>query len=245
MIRPAPERKNEGCPWCDGREHLDKPYASLGPFSAAFVQDSIAQTTLNADTLLLTNGTCNDAAKAQATKALPDWADRLASYDISVEDRVIARFSRVHGNDSDYDDDFRITFTDGESIVRNAIRGFFPAELASDLPLGLNLKLSDESDATVQVDGNMETSVAGIFAVGDANSSALPHSNSISNRAVLADAFFPAGTDRTMSCTQCGARNGRSSTCTVSRPARCLQMCRPRVRRDNNNNNIKKYKKAT
>ena len=204
------KKTTTGCPWCDGWEHLDKPFASLGPFSAALVQDSIAQTTLNANTLLLTNGTCTDAAKAETTKALPDWADRLASYNISVEDRAIAAFSRLHGNDSDSDDDFRITFTDGGSIVRNAIKGTFPAELASRLPLSLDLTLSDESDATVRVDGHMETSAAGIFAVGDANSSALSPQFQISVRAScggLADAFLRQGP-----IAQCAARNVECET---------------------------------
>ena len=168
----APQQAEEqaGCPWCDGWEHRDESFANLGPFTAAFVQNSIAQTTLNSDILMLANGTYNEITKAQASNDLPDWAEQLALYNISVEDRIIASFSRVHGNDSDYDDDFKITFTDGDSIVRNAIKGAFPAELASDLPMKLDLRLSDESDATVLVDSNMQSSVPGIFMVGDANS---------------------------------------------------------------------------
>ena len=76
----------------------------------------------------------------------------------------------MNENDSDYNDDFRITFTDKGSIVRNAIKGAFPAELASDLPIKLGLKFSNESDATVLMDRNMESSVPGVFMVGDANS---------------------------------------------------------------------------
>ena len=119
---------------------------------------------------MLTNGTYDDGTRAQASINLPDWADRLALYNISVENRIIASFSRVHGNESDYDDDFKITFTDGQSIVRNAIKGNFPAILASDLPMKLGLQLSNESDKTVLVDGKMESSMPGIFMVGDANS---------------------------------------------------------------------------
>lgn len=119
---------------------------------------------------MLTNGTYTDIAKAQASNDLPDWAEQLVLYNIGVEDRIVASFSRVNGNDSDYDDDFQITFTDGQSIVRNAIKGAFPAELASDLPMKLDLQLSNESDATVLVDAKMQSSVSGVFMVGDANS---------------------------------------------------------------------------
>lgn len=159
--RSAPQlaEKEAECPWCDGWEHRDEPFANLGPFTAAFVQNSIAQTTLNSDILMLTNGTHNDNTKAQASNNLPDWAEQLALYNIGVEDRIIASFSRVNGNDGDYDDDFKITFTDGQSIVRNAIKGAFPAELASDLPMKLDLRLSDETDATVLVDSDMQSSV--------------------------------------------------------------------------------------
>ena len=156
-----------GCPWCDGWEHRDESFANLGPFTAAFVQNSIAQTTLNPDILLLTNGTYNDVTKAQASTDLPDWADRLALYNIGVDNRIIAAFSRVNGH---FNDDFKITFTDGESVVRNAVKGAFPAELASDLPVKLGLDLSDESDKTVLVDSDMQSSVSGVFMVGDANS---------------------------------------------------------------------------
>lgn len=123
-----------GCPWCDGWEHRDKPFANLRPFSPTFVQNSNTQTSLKPDILMLTNRTYNGTTKAQASKDRPDWAERLALYNISVEDRIVPGFSRVNGNDSDYDDDFGITFTDEESIVRNGIKGAFPAGLASDLP---------------------------------------------------------------------------------------------------------------
>ena len=119
---------------------------------------------------MLTNGSYNDATKAQASQDLPDWAHQLALYNIGIEDRIISDISRVNGNESDYSDDFKITFTDGDCIVRNAIKGAFPAEMASDIPSQLGLKLSNESDATVQVDRNMESSMPGVFMVGDANS---------------------------------------------------------------------------
>ena len=170
QFTPQPAESESGCPWCDGWEHRDESFANLGPFTAAFVQNSIAQSTLNSDIVMLTNGTYNDVTKAQASVDLPDWAEQLALYNIGVENRIIASFSRVHGNDSDYDDDFKITFTDRDSIVRNAIKGAFPAALASDLPMKLGLQLSDESDATVLVDTHMQSSVPGIFMVGDANS---------------------------------------------------------------------------
>ena len=116
---------------------------------------------------MLTNGTFTDAAKATASDLRPGWEKQLAAYNITINDRVITRFSRVHGNVSDYDDDFTVTFDDGESITRNAIHAHFPTEQASSLPsqLGLNITQDD-----VVVDENKETSMSGVFMVGDANS---------------------------------------------------------------------------
>lgn len=54
--------------------------------------------------------------------------------------------------------------------MRSPIKGAFPADMASDLPMKLRLKCSNESDATVLVDGSMESSMQGVFMVGDANS---------------------------------------------------------------------------
>jgi len=163
-------RRSAGCSWCDGWEHKDKPFANLGPFSAAFVSSTIAGKTLNPQSLVLTNGTMDDVAKVKASKDLPDWGERLELYNITIENRIITRFSRLHGDDSDYKDDFVITFQDNSTVILNAIKGTFPAKLSSDLPVQIGLKLTEDKDAKVKVDEHMESSVPGISMVGDANS---------------------------------------------------------------------------
>lgn len=143
----------------------------MGTFSAALIQSTITATSLNPDALMLTNSTYNDASVAKAAEMLPDWQERLAAYNIGIENRQIASFSRLHGNETDVDDDFVVTFTDGGSIVRNAILANWPSKLASDLPMQLRLELKViEDDVFVAVDENMESSMPGVFVVGDANS---------------------------------------------------------------------------
>lgn len=144
----------------------------MGSFSAALIQGAIAITTLNANPLILTNGTYTNATIAQVSETLPNWADQIAAYNIGIENRTISSFSRLNGNESDFNDDLLVQFADNDTMVRNAILGNFPAELASNLPVDMGLKLGAEDGDEVHVvtDDNMETNVKGVFVVGDANS---------------------------------------------------------------------------
>ena len=86
----------------------------------------------------------------------------------------------MNGDENDYEDDLLVTFEDNATVVRNAIEGFFPSELMSNLPREMGLKLTSEEDqgdevdkredVHVEVDGYMESNVTGVFVVGDANS---------------------------------------------------------------------------
>lgn len=142
----------------------------MGPFSAKFVESTITATTLNANPVMLTNGTYNDSTAAKANETLPNWTEQLELYSISIENRQIASFGRVKGNESDYEDDLLVTFADNGTLVRDAIKATFPAELASSLPAQLGLNLTDDAESKVGVDDHMESSIPGIFVVGDANS---------------------------------------------------------------------------
>lgn len=86
-------------------------------------------------------------------------------YSISVQ----KAFSRADEDDSDYNDDFRITFTDEKGKTPSAIKGAFSVVLASDFPAKSGLKASNESDGTVQVDQDMESGMLAVFVFGDAN----------------------------------------------------------------------------
>ena len=184
-----------GCPWCDGWEHRDKPFATLCAFSEGCVKDSMTQVTLNKSPLMLTNGTYDDIHIAKVEEALPDFKERLKVNGITVDDRVLSKINRVHGNDSDYEDDFVVTFTDNSTLVLNAMRGLFPAQLRSDLPEKLMMNVTkpvdsgDPSGASViVVKSDMQSSILGIFAVGDTNSDGstnVPHAMWSAKRAVV------------------------------------------------------------
>lgn len=171
------------------------PFATLCAFSEGCVKDSMTQVTLNKSPLMLTNGTYDDAHIARVEEALPDYKERLKVNNITVDDRVLCKISRVHGNDSDYEDDFVVTFTDNSTLVLDAMRGLFPAQLKSDLPgkLGMNLtKPVDSGDpsgaSVIVVKSDMQSSIPGIFAVGDTNSDGstnVPHAMWSAKRAVV------------------------------------------------------------
>lgn len=161
-----------GCAWCDGWEHRDKPFAIMGEFSEGLVQGAVNLQTLNTDTILLTNGTYTDDAIASTTAAVPTWEKQLGLYQVGIENRTIASFARANGDFSDYSDDILITFTDGNSITRNAIKGNFPAALQSpDLLRQMGLNLTSDSEIKIAVDNyKQSTNVPGVYVVGDANS---------------------------------------------------------------------------
>ena len=148
---------------------------------------------------MLTNGTATQAAKDKLATAgtapptaggLPDWERRLASYNITVDDRIIARISRMNATttaasgddgaaaDESTEGDFVVEFdgatTEEDAVIVNSMKGTFPAALKGlDWIRALGVNLTDGAggtDVKVQVDRQMQTTVPGVFAVGDMNS---------------------------------------------------------------------------
>ena len=164
-------------------------------FSEGCVKDSMTQVTLNKSPLILTNGTYDDVHIAKVEQALPDFMERLKVNNITVDDRVMLKIGRVHGNDSDYEDDFVVTFTDNSTLVLDAMRGLFPAQSKSDLPGKLKMNVTKPMDtgdpsgaSVILVKSDMQSSIPGIFAVGDTNSDGstnVPHAMWSGKRAVV------------------------------------------------------------
>ena len=153
------------------------------------VKSSITQTTLYMNRIRLTNGTYDETSIAKTVETLPDYEERMKVNNVTINKRVIANFSRVHG--SDYEDDFLVTFTDGGTLVRNAVRGFFPGTIRSTLPKELSMNVTEATatdDPGVVVNSDMESSIPGIFVVGDTNSDKshnVPHAMWSAKRAVV------------------------------------------------------------
>ncbi|PYH42716.1 FAD/NAD(P)-binding domain-containing protein, partial [Aspergillus saccharolyticus JOP 1030-1] len=170
------------CPWCDGYEHRDQPLGILGGLPD--VVGSVLEThTLNTDVIALVNGTDTPSGEAALAAKYPDWRAQLAAWNVQVDNRSIASIERlqdgeeVRGDDGSMEDVFKVWFTDGDSVVRNALITNYPTAQRSEIPDQLGLKMDDGKIDTADYTG-MRTSLPGVFAVGDCNndgSTNVPH----------------------------------------------------------------------
>ncbi|KZF19879.1 putative thioredoxin reductase [Xylona heveae TC161] len=172
------------CTWCDGYENRDRSLGLLGNFSTEVIKTSIYVQSLNKDVIIYADGTWSYNAAAKVTEEFPDWQAQLASYNVSIDNRPIASIDRVQGSVTEEgEDEFEVKFKSGGSTVRQAFLAGFPAEQASDLAQRLGLEISDQK---IVVNKDMETSMPGVYAIGDANSdgsSNVAHAMSSARRA--------------------------------------------------------------
>ncbi|KAI2605894.1 FAD/NAD(P)-binding domain-containing protein [Hypoxylon fragiforme] len=169
------------CPWCDGHEHADQSLGLLVPLEeAASSAREIA--TLNKDVIAFVNGTDTPAARDAAERSFPEWERYLAINNVRVENRTIARISRLrdgaaHPADPSLPtapelDLFRVDFAEGEGgapVERAAFFASFPDAQKSDVGERMGVQLWGGRLAADGTRG-LATNVPGVYAVGDANS---------------------------------------------------------------------------
>ncbi|KAB8075999.1 hypothetical protein BDV29DRAFT_170857 [Aspergillus leporis] len=181
------------CPWCDGYEHRDEPFGILGALPDV-VGSVLEVYTLNKDIVAFVNGTQTADAEAELGAKYPNWEAQLEAYNVRLENATIESFERIQDGGELKDrngtrqlDIFRVHFTNGSSVDRNAFITNFPSEQRSDLPRQLGLAmLGNKIDATTNP--GMRTSVSGVFAVGDCNSdnsTNVPHAMFSGKRAAV------------------------------------------------------------
>jgi len=140
------------CPYCDGWEVRDQPWAVLVPPPALSLMAVFLQTWTR-DLVMLTNGIEVDDALRNS----------LAALGVSLRTEPIARFE--HGG-SDLQ---RIVFGSGAAIERSALllRPQLVPRTALAEQLGCELIPDGPIPGLIQVDQMFQTSVRGVFAVGD------------------------------------------------------------------------------
>jgi thioredoxin reductase len=135
------------CPYCHGWEVRDEPLAAYG---AGATRLALLLTSLSDDIVLLTDGN-SDLDR--------DEAEQLRQAGVVIRDDPVARLEAEGGRLA------RVVFADGSTDARTGLF-FVPSFAPSPLPAQLGCEL-DESGAVV-IDEDGRTSVAGVFAAGDA-----------------------------------------------------------------------------
>lgn len=167
------------CPWCDGHEHADQPFGFLAPLNkiAGNLREMI---TLNQDFIAFVNGTDTEEVRALADeKEAGDWEAYLRINNVKIENRTISEIKRLkdggaHPGDPSLPsvaefDEFLVEFTEGPPVTRAAFLADFANDQRSTLGEKLGVNLTDNR-LTANFTNGMITNVAGVYAVGDANS---------------------------------------------------------------------------
>ncbi|KAL1919190.1 uncharacterized protein VTP21DRAFT_2572 [Calcarisporiella thermophila] len=179
------------CPWCDGYEHRDQPFGILGPLPD--VMGGVLEIkTLNSDIIAFVNGTYTPENEAALAAKYPNWKAQLAAYNVKINNLTITSIDRLQDGAEVHDpekglqfDKFLVNLADGSSVERNAFLANFPSDQLSTLPAKLNLTMVDKK---IQVNSDMQTSLNGVYAVGDANSDGstnVPHAMFSGKRAAV------------------------------------------------------------
>ncbi|KAI0156772.1 putative thioredoxin reductase [Xylariaceae sp. FL1272] len=184
------------CPWCDGYEHAEQSLGLLCDLTAV-PRNVFEVETLNSDIIAFVNGTDTEVARAEASRAVPDWERFLALRNITIENRTIESVTRFANGSVDSDPDapsapehdlFRVDFLEGgPSVERAAFYTGFPSEQHSSLGADMGVRTVGIK-LFADVSTGLETNIAGVYAVGDANSdgsSNVPHAMYSGKRAAV------------------------------------------------------------
>ncbi len=182
------------CPWCDGYEHRDQPLGLLGTLDK--VPGLIREIeTLNTDLIAFVNGTLTPANMAALTATEPDWEKLVKAYNVQIENRTITEIRRLQDGgivksavDKAEYDKFMVYLDDGTAIERAAFFAGFESVQRSDLGRKLGVTLVNDKSLLANFTAGMVTNIAGVYAVGDANSDGstnVPHAMWSGKRAAV------------------------------------------------------------
>jgi thioredoxin reductase len=140
------------CPYCHGWEVRDRPLAVYGggPGGCGAAGLALLLTSLSGDVVLLTDG---------GSDLDPDEADRLGQAGVAIREDRVARLESEGGWLA------RVVFADGSTDDR---AGLFVAPTFARSPLAAQLGCELDESGAIVIDEDGRTSVAGVFAAGDA-----------------------------------------------------------------------------
>ncbi|CAI7576404.1 unnamed protein product [Penicillium pancosmium] len=158
------------CPWCDGFDYKGRAmviYGKPGKFASA-IGGALNMRKLTTNIQIVTGGRLTDADKKAAEERWPGWENVIkVTYGIKVHEVDITKIERTAQGNEPSDDEYKLTLSGSPStLVTNGILYSTDTKQTSDLYKQLHLQMDGSS---VKVATNMETSVGGIYSVGDAN----------------------------------------------------------------------------
>jgi thioredoxin reductase len=137
------------CPYCDGWEWRDQPLAIYGNGDHALHIAKLVRN-LTADLVICTG---------EAATFSPEDRQLCAANGIRIIEKPVVGLEGVDGQLTS------IGFADGTQLARRAL--YLAPKLVQQSDLAARLGCSLSEDGFVQVDGSMQTTVAGVYAAGD------------------------------------------------------------------------------
>ncbi len=140
------------CPYCHAWEVRDQPLAIYGKGEVGFMMTLIL-TGWSRDLVLCSDGSAELSHEQQ---------QKLLNWGVQLREEKIARLEHQDGNLTG------IVFTNNEVLPRRGI--FLHPQSYQHSPLAAKLGCKLNSDDLVEVDESKQTSISGLYAVGDASS---------------------------------------------------------------------------
>ncbi|KAJ5623259.1 hypothetical protein N7490_011864 [Penicillium lividum] len=158
------------CPWCDGFDYKDKRMVVIGRPGklASAIGSALNMRKLTTKLTIVTGGKISDADKAAAEEKWPGWETVVKkTYGIPVHEVDVTRIDRTATGNEPKDDQYKITLNASPSqLITEGILISADTKQTASLHKQLHLQMDGNS---IKVQTNMETSLGGVYAVGDAN----------------------------------------------------------------------------
>jgi thioredoxin reductase len=155
------------CPWCDGHDYKDRKMVVYGKLASA-IGTALNMRKLTTDITIVTGGPLTKEDKDAAEARWPGWEAVVKNnYKIPIRENDIVRVERTNTGMEPRDDEYRVHFNAGGPLVTNGIIIHVGTRQTSTLHQQLRLEMAGNS---VKVKDNMESSIGGLYVVGDANS---------------------------------------------------------------------------
>lgn len=158
------------CPWCDGFDYRNRAMVVIGKpdkFASA-IGNAMNMRKLTTNIQIVVGGKLTEDAKKAAEERWPGWEKVVkTTYGIKIHEVDVTKIERTSSGSEPKDDQYKLTLSGSPStLTTNGMLISASTEQTSSLYKQLHLQMDDKS---IKVQPNMETSVGGIYAVGDAN----------------------------------------------------------------------------